>query len=146
MSYKVKSFCPLTFGLGYARIATTPTAKKVILNLFIKNATLYANGGTYNGKTITTVYTGFATTTYTAITTVPWYNNRTNITNVKFENEISPVSTAYWFAGFINCTEFNLTNLNTTNIKNDKSHSNQNYQLISAKHPKPAHELHQAVL
>ena len=26
--YKVKSFCPLTFGLGYARIATTLTAKK----------------------------------------------------------------------------------------------------------------------
>jgi hypothetical protein len=40
LSYKGKSFCPLTFGLGYARIATTLTAKKVILNLFIKNATL----------------------------------------------------------------------------------------------------------
>ena len=28
LSYKDKSFCPLTFGLGYARIATTLTAKK----------------------------------------------------------------------------------------------------------------------
>ena len=27
LSYKVKSFCPLTFGLGYARIATTPRQK-----------------------------------------------------------------------------------------------------------------------
>ena len=27
LSYKAKSFCPLTFGLGYARIATTPRQK-----------------------------------------------------------------------------------------------------------------------
>ena len=27
LSYKGKSFCPLTFGLGYARIATTPRQK-----------------------------------------------------------------------------------------------------------------------
>ena len=34
LSYKAKSFCPLTFGLGYARIATTPRQKK--LKIFFK--------------------------------------------------------------------------------------------------------------
>lgn len=47
-------------------------------------------------------YTGFDTTTYTSYSKVPWYNNRTSIKYVEFEDKTAPVSTAYWFYGCYN--------------------------------------------
>ncbi len=82
---------------------------------FIKD-TPYTVGGTYNGKTITAVYTGFETEEYFTDTDIPWYENRNNITSVVFKDKITPLRTAYWFYKFENCANFDVTNLDTSNV------------------------------
>ena len=64
---------------------------------FYKNADAVSVGGTYNGKAVTAVYTGFDTETYESSSNVPWYSKSRSITSVTFIDEISPISTAYWF-------------------------------------------------
>ena len=81
---------------------------------FVRSETPYEVGGTYNDQTITNVYTGFETETYT-YSTVPWLNERSNITNVTFDGVIRPVSTAYWFYS-MNLDTFNVTNLDMSNV------------------------------
>lgn len=78
-------------------------------------------GDTFEGKTVTAVYTGFSTATYTSATSVPWYSDRTSITSVSFASEfaaVQPVSTAYWFRNLTKLTALNLENLDTSSIKN----------------------------
>ena len=73
-------------------------------------------GGTFNDKEITEVYTGFDTATYTEASSVPWYSYRSKINKIEFLNEVSPVSTAYWFYGITYCDSINLKNLDTSNV------------------------------
>ena len=80
---------------------------------FIKSSTEYSTGGTYNSKTITAVYTGFEDATTTQY---PWVEYNTSIKSVTFKDEIKPKVTACWFYGMKNCSSFNLTNLNTSEV------------------------------
>ena len=84
---------------------------------YIVDTKLYQAGETYNGKAITAVYTGFETATYSE-TTVPWSEYETVIESVVFEDEITPVSTAYWYDGFTACTAMDLAKLKTENVAN----------------------------
>lgn len=74
-------------------------------------------GDTFDGKTVTAVYTGFSTATYTSASSVPWYSDRASITSVSFASEfaaVQPVSTAFWFYYCSNLTTFNQANLDTS--------------------------------
>lgn len=73
-------------------------------------------GDVYNGKTVTTVYTGFETDTYSSYSEVPWYNNRANITTVVVEDYLAPDSTSYWFYDFYNLVSADLYNLDTSGV------------------------------
>ena len=85
---------------------------------FYKNTDIVTAGSTYKGRVATAVYRGFETATYTSVSNVPWTSYASSITTITFENEIKPVSTAYWFAGFDNATSLSLTNLNTSSTTN----------------------------
>ena len=63
---------------------------------FVRSQTPYIAGETYNGKTITNVFTNLENQIFTS-TTLPWQNVKSNITSVIFEDEIQPLSTEYWF-------------------------------------------------
>ncbi len=77
-----------------------------------------AVGGTYQGKTITALYTGVEETDYKYASDVPWNVDGTNkkVTSVTAYGGISPISTAYWFYNFTKCMNFDLTNLNTSKV------------------------------
>ena len=62
-------------------------------------------------------------TTFSSSASVPWYNNRGNITSVSFKkgNTIKPTSTAYLFSGLNKVTSVDLTNLNTSSCNSMKS-------------------------
>lgn len=85
---------------------------------FVQSADAIKAGQTHNGKTITTVYTGFEETAYTSYTQVPWYadGNNKNIKSVMVEDVIKPISTAYWFYQCQYCMNFDVTNLNTSKV------------------------------
>lgn len=83
---------------------------------FVRSVDPIYEGDTYNEKTVTAVYTGFEEAVYTKYSDTPWYSNAKKITNVVVEDEISPVSTAYWFLGFENCESLDLSKLNTENV------------------------------
>lgn len=85
---------------------------------FYKNTDIVTAGSTYKGRVATAVYRGFETATYTSESSLPWTSYASSITTITFENEIKPVSTAYWFAGFDNATSLSLTNLNTSSTIN----------------------------
>lgn len=61
------------------------------------------------------VYTGFEEDVYTSEYQVPWYGGY--FTSVQFKAKISPVSTAYWFAGCSDMVKISgLHNLDTSNV------------------------------
>ena len=87
---------------------------------FVKSDTQIKQGDLYNGKTVTTVYTGFNEEIYSYDTNkAPWTNKK--IIEVTFEDEITPVSTATWFADIDSLTTVNLENLNTSKVQNMSS-------------------------
>ncbi|MBQ7688873.1 MAG: BspA family leucine-rich repeat surface protein, partial [Clostridia bacterium] len=64
-------------------------------------------------------YTGFLTDTYTQQESVPWRDNRENVTTVTFLDTVAPVSTASWFSGFTNLTAVNgIDHLDTSSVTN----------------------------
>ena len=93
---------------------------------FIRSDVVLTEGGTYNNKVITNLYAGFEEATYSSklvgdilnlesVSTAPW-GTRKEITNINFEDEIKPISTAYWFAWLSNVSNINVTKLNTSNV------------------------------
>ena len=68
---------------------------------FIRTSDTVTAGGTYKGMTITNVFTGFDTETYSALKEIPWYDgdwyDTRSIKKVIVEDVIQPESTAYWF-------------------------------------------------
>lgn len=70
--------------------------------------------------TLLASYTGFDTDDYFYTGFSPWMidGNSSNIYSVSFADEISPVSTAYWFAYCDNLTTVDLAKLDTTNTTN----------------------------
>lgn len=89
---------------------------------FYSSADIIRVGDVYNGLTVTAVYTGFDTVHYDSRKDVPWATYRKAIKYVSVEDEdIVPVSIAHWFSGFLNCTEANLSLLDTKNVVSAKS-------------------------
>lgn len=110
----------LTWGLqgeAYAvAIPATGDSTKYELH-FGRAATIPSVGDSYAGKTIGYVYTGFEDTAYTSNSQVPWYAQHDSFLAVSFDDEIRPVSCAYWFYMFRNCMSFAVDNLNTAKAK-----------------------------
>ena len=75
-------------------------------------------GDTYNDLPVTAVYTGFDTVEYEDETYVPWYAHMDSVETIVIEDEISPISTAWWFYDYYNCSYIDVTNLNTSSVTN----------------------------
>ena len=73
-------------------------------------------GDSYNGKTVTEVFTGFETEKYNSPSLVPWHEYRKTIERVIVQDVISPISTSFWFEYFDKCTYFYLKKINTLNV------------------------------
>lgn len=80
-------------------------------------------GSTFEGKTVTEVYTGFETTVYDTIkpddlngdVNTPWFGHASDILSVAVVDEgICPNSMWAWFQHLKNCTSFDLSKLNTS--------------------------------
>lgn len=86
---------------------------------FVRSENPILAGSTYNGKKVTSVYTGFETASYTN-NTLPWLraggNYGGNIVRVTVEDTIRPVSTAYWFFSFRDCTYLELSKLDMSRV------------------------------
>lgn len=81
---------------------------------FYKRSSVPAAGDTFEGKTVTAVYTDIETPTYSD-STLPWRDQASTITNVSVVDEgIAPKSTAYWFYNLVNCTSIDVVNLDTS--------------------------------
>lgn len=61
-------------------------------------------------------WTGFEEKRYSISSSVPWYSQRENVKTVLFEDEVKPVSTAFWFSNMSNATSMSLAKLNTSNV------------------------------
>ncbi len=81
-----------------------------------RSATPISAGGTYNGKVVTAVYTGFEKASYIYYTKVPWYSYASSIKNIYVEDKISPVSTVYWFSEMRNCSVIDMTGMDMSNV------------------------------
>lgn len=94
---------------------------------FIRSEMKPVVGEIYDGKVISSVYTGFEADEYEQIPdpeneryliNSPWHeeNKHEVIESVVFDDVIKPISTANWFYRFSECTSFDLNNLDTTNV------------------------------
>ncbi len=85
---------------------------------FVQSADMIQKGQVYNGKTVTSVYTGFEEANYTSASQVPWHADGTykNIKRVIIQDKIKPVSTAYWFYECEQCMRFEMKNLDTSKV------------------------------
>lgn len=87
--------------------------------VFYKNYDYWsaASGGTYNGKTVTGIYTGFETEEYSAQADLPWNDIVADILTVSFADVIKPRSTLRWFSLCSALTKIeNIENLDTSNV------------------------------
>jgi len=85
-------------------------------NYDLENITV---GGTYKGKTVTGLYTGFETDDYIAQTDLPWNGVVANIVTVSFADVIRPLSMLRWFSLCSALTKIeNIKNLDTRNVTN----------------------------
>lgn len=103
--------------IAYAIYSVTDTSLR-----FVRTADSIQVGDTYNGRVVTELFTGFEDAVYTSEYAVPWYdgnyyNNRI-ITKIIFEDIIKPKSTAHWFQWAYDCTELDVTNLDTSGVTN----------------------------
>lgn len=81
-----------------------------------RSATPISAGGTYNGKVVTAVYSGFEKASYAHYSKVPWFSHVSNIKSIYVEDKISPVNTAYWFHNMRNCSVIDMTGLDMSNV------------------------------
>lgn len=73
-------------------------------------------GGTFDGKAVTEVYTGFETESYTGTwpnDDCPWFDIAGEVKSVTVVDTIRPKSMAWWFNQFTACTSFDLGNVDT---------------------------------
>jgi len=87
---------------------------------FIRTSDTVTPGSTYKGMTITDVFTGFDTATYSRKEQVPWwdghwYNERV-IKKAIVEDVIKPVNIAYWFYYFYEIEYFDIRKLDTSKV------------------------------
>lgn len=68
---------------------------------FVYDTNTYAAGDTYDGQTVTNVYTGFRNVTYSNTLHAPWYGLRTKLQTVTFTDSFKDFqsnSYSYWFS------------------------------------------------
>ena len=93
---------------------------------FYRTQETISKGSMYKGRPVTEVYTGFEDEVYSSSSMVPWqevafnfdYEDYRIIQKVIVEDEMYPISTAYWFADLVACEYFDLTNLDVSNVTN----------------------------
>lgn len=75
-------------------------------------------GDTFEGKTVTAVYTGIEDTEYSTSTMPEWVMSDyiESISSVSVVDKISPISTFLWFGVLSNCTTIDIDNLDTSNV------------------------------
>lgn len=87
---------------------------------FIQSADKVTSGSLYKGMTVTDVFTGFDTETYSALKQIPWYDgdwyDTRHIKKVIVEDVIQPVSTAYWFYYFHELEYMDISKLDTSEV------------------------------
>ena len=74
-------------------------------------------GGTYDGRSVSSVYTGFEEDEYTGTwpnDNCPWFPIHKEVKKVAVIDTIKPKSIAWWFNQFINCESFDLGNIDTS--------------------------------
>lgn len=77
---------------------------------FYKRTSLPDVGSTFNGKAVTAVYTGIEKDVYESDGAMcPWYSIRSSVETSTVVDEISPLSTRYWF--------YEMTNLKSVDAK-----------------------------
>ena len=107
---------PELVGEAYAVYSADDTSLR-----FYRSETPIEVGSTYNGLTVTAVYTGFEDETY-EILEAPWIKGvgtiYSKVTSIVFEDEIVPISTAGWFINFSKCSNIDVTRLNTSYVNN----------------------------
>ena len=83
---------------------------------FYKRTSVPSAGEQFEGKTATSVYTGFETTSYTS-STIPWVSvSSLVVESLVVDEGIQPTSLAYWFSGFQNMKSCSLNKLNTSSV------------------------------
>lgn len=83
-----------------------------------KNFVFKRDDNVESGKTLTASYTGFEDVAYESQNDIPWNTQRSNIYNIRFNDEIAPISMANWFVRCTSLKSFNITNLNTKRLIN----------------------------
>lgn len=101
--------------IAYAIYSASDTSLR-----FVRSADEIRVGDTYNGRTVTAVFTGFEENTYTSYKQVPWYDgnkyaNRV-ITKVVFEDVIRPKNTANWFHYMGKCSYLDVSKLDMSQV------------------------------
>lgn len=81
---------------------------------FLRAETAPVVGETYLGYSIAYVYSNFENTDYTSNSQIPWYSERNSFVGVYFDDEVAPITCAYWFQLFRYCTEFDIEKLDTS--------------------------------
>jgi len=103
---------------------------------FYKNYDLPSVGNTYNGLVVDAVYMGVELKKYDSFDDIPWYEKKGDINKIVFENEIKPISTAYWFYELKNAGNIDVSKLDTSNVKNMKymfysaGYNTNNFEII----------------
>ena len=108
---------------GYALVLANADFKTHSL-IFTRSDGPFTKGNIYNGKTIVET-SKIEDELYTSASNVPWNNYRSTITSIVFEDEIKPISTAYWFQDMI------LTNVDFSYL-NPASISDMSYMFFNA--------------
>ncbi len=78
-----------------------------------------AEGDLYNGRNVTNIYTGIGKTNYSSNSSVPWYSNRTTVTDVVIDAsfaEADVTNLQYWFYGYTNAVFTGLENIDTSKV------------------------------
>lgn len=87
---------------------------------FVCSGNPFYVGSTYKGLTVSEVYTGFESEKYGSKEEVPWYDGNTYqnrpIKKIVVEDELHPISTAYWFQYMAQCEYVDVRKLDTSNV------------------------------
>lgn len=114
----VTGYCYLYFDIFAEAYAIYTDSNQTLT--FLRSRTPINPGDEYNGETINEVYRGFEKYIYTSKSEVPWnsYNTGNMLYNIVVEEEIMPISTAYWFSDYniLESIEIDLTNINTSQV------------------------------
>ena len=112
VNIKKTVFCNLYFDISYTfAVYSDDNSLR-----FYKDKNIPIEGGDYKENYVVKVFTDFEKDVYSSYEDVPWHEYANDIAKVEFVNEIRPKSTAYWFYGFQNITNFNIEKLNTKNV------------------------------